>query len=59
MDNFYTGLQRNQNRYVSSLSFGEQHEALVPTWSWACITSLKMGDLSTIGIVHLPGMMAE
>jgi putative ABC transport system permease protein len=60
VSNFYNGLKRNQNRYVSSLSFGaKKHEALLPYLRNGLQTALKpaVGDISTIGIVHLPGMM--
>jgi len=60
VSNFYSSLKRNQNRYISSLSFGaKKHEALLPYLRKGLRTALKpaVGDISTIGIVHLPGMM--
>lgn len=60
VSNFYSSLKRNQNRYISSLSFGaKMHEALLPYLRTGLRSALKpaVGDISTIGIVHLPGMM--
>lgn len=59
--NFYSSLKRNENRYVSRLSFGGgMNEALMPYIRKGLRSSLKpaVGDISTIGIVHLPGMMS-
>lgn len=57
---FYNNLKRNENCYVSSLSFGARmNEALMPYVRKGLRSSLKpaVRDISTIGIVHLPGMM--
>lgn len=57
---FYNDLQRNENRYVSALSFGAQRkEALLPHFRAALKSALKpsLGNIAVMGIVFLPGLM--
>jgi putative ABC transport system permease protein len=57
---FYNDLRRNENRYVSALSFGAQRtEALLPHFRTALKSALKpsLGNVAVMGIVFLPGLM--
>lgn len=57
---FYSDLHRNENRYVSALSFGAQRkEALLPHFRTALKSALKpsLGNIAVMGIVFLPGLM--
>lgn len=57
---FYNDIQRNENRYVSALSFGAQRkEALLPHFRVALKSALKpsLGNVAVMGIVFLPGLM--
>lgn len=57
---YYKDLQRNENRYVSALSFGAQRtEALLPHFRVALKSALKpsLGNVAVMGIVFLPGLM--
>ena len=57
---FYNELRRNENRYVSGLSFGAQRtEALLPYFRTALKSALKpsLGNVAVMGIVFLPGLM--
>lgn len=57
---FYNDIRRNENRYISALSFGAQRtEALLPHFRTALKSALKpsLGNVAVMGIVFLPGMM--
>ena len=57
---FYNDLRRNENRYISSLSFGAlRKEALMPYFRTALKAALKpsLGNVAVMGIVFLPGLM--
>ncbi|GAB7016004.1 ABC transporter permease [Methanogenium cariaci] len=57
---FYNDLRRNENRYVSGLSFGAQRtEALLPYFRTALKSALmpSLGNVAVMGIVFLPGLM--
>ncbi|KAF1077260.1 ABC transporter permease [Methanogenium sp. MK-MG] len=57
---FYSDLRRNENRYISGLSFGAQRtEALLPYFRTALKSALKpsLGNVAVMGIVFLPGLM--
>lgn len=58
---FYNDIRRNENRYISALSFGAQRtEALLPHFRIALKSALKpsLGNIAVMGIVSLPGMMS-
>jgi len=57
---YFTDLTRNEGRYLAHLSFGaSKKEALLPYLQQALATALKptLGNISTVGLVFLPGMM--
>ncbi|WAI00984.1 ABC transporter permease [Methanogenium organophilum] len=57
---FYNDLLRNENRYISWLSFGAQRtEALLPYFRTALRSALmpSLGNVAVMGIVFFPGMM--
>ena len=57
---FYNDLRRNENRYISWLSFGAQRtEALLPYFRTALRSALmpSLGNVAVMGIVFFPGMM--
>lgn len=57
---FYNDLLRNENRYISWLSFGAQKtEALLPYFRTALKSALmpSLGNVAVMGIVFFPGMM--
>ncbi|MDW7733373.1 MAG: iron export ABC transporter permease subunit FetB [Methanolobus sp.] len=60
INDFCDQVQRNENRYLSKLSLGaEKHEALLPYLRKSIRNALKptLANMTTIGIVFLPGMM--
>ncbi len=60
ISDFYSGLKRNENRYMYTLSLGaRQYEAVLPYVRQSLLSSLRpsIASMSTIGIVTLPGMM--
>ncbi len=60
MENFCTEIQRNENRYLFSLSMGaEKTEALIPYVRKSMRVALKptIANMATVGIVFIPGMM--
>ncbi|MDG6243967.1 MAG: ABC transporter permease [Methanolobus sp.] len=60
MNDFCYQIQRDENRYLSSLSLGaEKYEALKPYMRRSLRNSLKptIANMATVGIVYLPGMM--
>ena len=57
---YFSDLTRNEGRYLAHLSFGaSKKEALLPYMQQGLTTALKptLGNISTVGIVFLPGMM--
>lgn len=57
---FYNDIHRNENRYISWLSFGAQRtEALLPYFRTALKSALlpSLGNVAVMGIVFFPGMM--
>jgi len=60
INDFCDQIQRNENRYLSSLSLGaEKYEALKPYLRKSLINSIRptLANMATVGIVFLPGMM--
>lgn len=60
ISSFYDSIKRNENRYLYSLSLGaKKHEAILPYARKSLDLALKpsIANMSTIGIVALPGMM--
>ncbi|WP_135605170.1 ABC transporter permease [Methanococcoides sp. NM1] len=60
ISSFYDTIKRNENRYLYSLSLGaKKHEAILPYARKSLDLALKpsIANMSTIGIVALPGMM--
>ncbi len=60
INDFCYQIQRDENRYLSSLSLGaEKYEALKPYMRKSLRNSLKptIANMATVGIVYLPGMM--
>ena len=58
--NYFSDLTRNEGRYLAHLSFGaSKKEALLPYLQQGLSTALKpkLSNISTMGIVFLPGMM--
>ena len=57
---YFSDLMRNEGRYLAHLSFGaSKKEALLPYLQHGLTTALqpKLSNISTMGIVFLPGMM--
>lgn len=57
---YFSDLMRNEGRYLAHLSFGaSKPEALLPYMQHSLTTALKptLGNIATVGIVFLPGMM--
>ncbi|MDK2892339.1 ABC transporter permease [Methanohalophilus sp.] len=60
INNFYDTIRRNENRYLYSLSLcAKKHEAILPYARKSLKLALKpsIANMSTIGLVSLPGMM--
>jgi putative ABC transport system permease protein len=60
ISDFCDQIQRNENRYLFSLSHGaEKHEALKPYLRKSLRNALRptLANMATVGIVFLPGMM--
>ncbi|MFP4655237.1 MAG: ABC transporter permease [Methanohalobium sp.] len=60
INDFRSEIKRNEHRYLYSLSMGAQkHEALIPYLRKSMISAIKptIANMSTVGIVFLPGMM--
>jgi putative ABC transport system permease protein len=60
INDFCDQIQRNENRYLSSLSLGaEKYEALKPYLRKSLLNSIRptLANMATVGIVFLPGMM--
>ncbi len=60
INDFCDQIQRNENRYLSSLSLGaEKYEALKPYLRKSLRNSIRptLANMATVGIVFLPGMM--
>lgn len=58
--NFYSDIKRNENRYLYSLSLGAgRYEAVLPYLRKSLKAAVKptLANISSIGIVSLPGMM--
>lgn len=60
INGFYKNIKRNSNRYQNSLAMGaSRFEALIDYFRESLSTALKptIANISTIGIVFLPGLM--
>ncbi|MFP4654465.1 MAG: ABC transporter permease [Methanohalobium sp.] len=60
INGFRNEIKRNEYRYLYSLSLGAQkNEALIPYLRKSMISAIKptIANMSTVGIVFLPGMM--